>query len=182
MTISLANAGQRFESMLKTDQGFPFPGVIMPLTEGSVPSYDYSVPRHYLRLRYTSPINTGSVIVDSAGHRYLLADHDTAFADGETLYRSHKLFRMNKLFSWEREDTIVDALTGLAKGTGRVSLGQIWVGDEIEAREDIDLTFRVKEQARKIITGADIRENDILNDMIVRRIDEVMGIKLVEIQ
>jgi hypothetical protein len=61
-------------------------------------------------------------------------------------------------------------------------MGQIWVGDEIEAREDIDLTFRVKEQARKIITGADIRENDILNDMIVRRVDEIMGIKLLEIQ
>lgn len=181
MTISLSNAGQRFESKFRTFEGMPFNGVLMPVPEGTVSSMDFAVPRHILRVRKNSLANTGTNIIAPNGQRYVMADHDIAVADNEVLYRTHRVFRLNKLVKWEREATITDALTGMKKGTGRALLQNLWVMDEIMQREEIDLAFRVKEQARKIITGADVHLNDIVDDMVVRRVDEVFGIKLLEI-
>lgn len=181
MTISLSNAGQRFESIFKTEQGMPFNGVLMPVPEGTVSSMDFAVPRHIFRVRKNSLANTGTNIVAPNGLRYVMADHDTAIADNEILYRTHRVFRLNKMVKWEREQSIIDPLTQLEKGTGRVLLQNLWVMDEIMQREEIDLSFRIKEQARKVITGADVRLNDIVDDMVVRRVDEVFGIKLLEI-
>ncbi len=182
MTISLSNAGQRFESMLKTLQGFPFPGVVMALDEGSVPSYDFSIPRHIIRVRLNSPVNVGSEVIDPAGQKYVLAEHDIATADGKALYRTHRAFSLNKQVMLQRESTVTDPLTGMAKGTGRVDIGLIWIMDEYVQREEIDLAFRVKEQVRRVVTSADVRLNDIILDMVVRRIDDALGIKLIELQ
>lgn len=182
MTISLSNAGQRFESTFKTEQGFPFPAALMPISEGSVPSYDFSVPRHILRVRRHCPVVTGAVVLSPDKKRYLLADHDVAVSDNEVLYRTHRVFNLNKQTLWQREQTILDPLTQMEKGTGRVTLQSIWIMDEYVQREEIDLAFRVKETTRKVITGANIRLGDILMDMSVTRIDEVLGVKLIELR
>ena len=116
------------------------------------------------------------------GQRLLLAEHDVAVADNEVLYRTHRVFRLNKLVNWQREQSITDTLTGMEKGTGRVTLQQLWIMDEYVQREEIDLAFRIKEQSRKVITGADVKLGDILLDMSVTRIDEVLGVKLLELR
>ena len=182
MTISLSNAGQRFESVFQTFEGMPFRGVLMPVPEGSVSSMDFAVPRHILRVRKNSIANTGSHILAPNGQRFLMADHDIAIADNEILYRTHRVFRLNKQVTWEREQAITDSLTGMKKGQGRVLLSNIWIMDEIVQREEIDLAFRVKEQVRRVLTGYDIKLNDIVADMVVRRVDEVFGVKLLELQ
>lgn len=182
MTISLSNAGQRFESKFMTFEGAPFNGVLMPVPEGTVSSLDFAVPRHILRVRKNSIANTGSHITAINGHRFLMADHDVAIADNEVLYRTHRVFRLNKQVPWEREQATTDLLTGLQKGEGRVLLQNIWIMDEIVQREEIDLAFRVKEQVRRALTGYDVQLNDIVADMVVRRVDEVFGVKLLELQ
>lgn len=182
MTISLANVQQRSESMLKTIDGFPFPGTIMPLGDDGMASYDFSEPRALVRVRATSPVREGMVIVGPDGRRFITAEQDQAVLNDKVLYRSLRLFPANRQMKWEREQTIIDPLTQLEKGVGKVDLGMIWVTNEPVQREPIDLTLRVSEQVFRIITNAPLLENDILDNMRIRRIDHVLGVILAELQ
>lgn len=182
MTIGLNNSGRRFESLLKTVGGFPFMGDIQAADEGHVPNYDFSDPRLILRVRHLCPVNTGSMIIDPAGRRFLLADHDQASDYNQIHYRTHRLFHMNKQVTWKRETQIIDPLTKLAKGVGREPLGNPWVLIERMTREPPAGQLGVKEQVRQLITGEDIKLGDIIDDMIVKRLDTVLGVNLAEIQ
>ena len=182
MTVSLANVHRRHESMLKTIDGFPFPGVVYAAGEGTIPSYDFSETRFLLRVRSTSPIKAGLVVVDTNKRVFLTANHDFALNQGVPLYRTLRLFPANKQLKWQREQTVIDSLTQLERGNGKADLGTIWALKEPITREPIDLTLRIKEQAFRIITNAELRDGDILDDMVVRRVDDVLGLTLAELQ
>lgn len=182
MTIGLNNAGRRFESLMTTIGGFPFVGDIQALGEAGVPSYDYSEPRLILRVRHLCPVMTGSIIIDPAGRKYLLADHDSANDYNEIHYRTHRLFHMNTHATWQRETSVLDPVTQLKKSTGRANLGPIWVLIERMGREPTAGPIGVKEQIRQVITSEEIKLGDILDGMIVKRLDTVLGVTLAEIQ
>ncbi len=181
---SLDKVGQRFESTFTTSYGMPFAAAIMPLDEGAVASYDFTEPRVIIRVRVDSVAKTGDVIIDPAGRRFLLADHDQNSVYDTVLYRSHKGFSMNRQVLWERQgEGVIDPLTGLEKsGAGKISLGMIDVLIEQFGREQLDTALRVKEQSRRLVTGAEIQLGDIVEDMIVKRLDKSLGIWLAEIE
>lgn len=182
MSIGLNNTGRRFESRMTTIGGFPFVGDIQAMDEGHVPSYDYSDPRLVLRVRHLCPVGTGSVIVDPAGRRYLLGDHDQATDYNQIHYRTHRMFHMSRQVEWKREVQTLDPVTQLKKGAGRELLGNIWVLIERMTREPTGGPMGVKEQVRQLITGEDIQLGDIVDDMIVKRLDVVLGVNVAEIQ
>ena len=182
MTISLGNVGQRFESTFKTDAGFPFPGVILPLNEGS-PSLDFITPRWVIRIRETSPVITGAVILDPANRRFLMGNADTGIADNEILYRTHILFPATHQMTWEREVSTIDPLTQLKRtSSSRQDLGTMWVMQEQIRREPLDLTMRVKEETHKVVTNMEVLLNDIVDNRIVKRIDNILGLYIIELQ
>lgn len=180
---SLQTVGRRFENDMVRADGFPFKAAIMPLDEGAVAAYDFTEPRIIMRLRHDSTVTTGDVVVDPSGRRYLLADHDANAVYNEVLYKSHRCFLMNKRVKWTRESTgVTDPLTGLKKSVGTVDLGTIDVLVEQFGREDLDFAIKVREQTRRLVTGAQIRLNDIVDDMIVKRLDLSLGVWLAEIE
>ncbi|MES0134507.1 hypothetical protein NKJ88_06025 [Mesorhizobium sp. M0016] len=182
MTIGLNNSGRRFESLMTTVGGFPFVGDVQAMDEGHVPSYDYSDPRLVLRVRHLCPVGTGAMILDAAGRRYLLGEHDSANDYNQVHYRTHRMFHMSRLVSWKRETQVVDLATGLKKGSGRQLISNIWVLIERMTREPTGGPMGVKEQIRQLITGEDIQLGDIVDDMIVKRLDVVLGVNVAEIQ
>lgn len=180
---SLQTIGQRFENNLLRADGFPFKAAIMPLDEGAIAAYDFTEPRVIMRLRHDSTVGTGDVVIDPAGRRYLLADHDQNAIYDTVLYKSHRCFLMNKQVLWEREAPgVVDPLTKLKKSAGKVSLGTIDVLVEQFGREDMDFSIKVREQTRRLVTGADIQLNDIVDNMVVKRLDKSLGVWLAEIE
>jgi hypothetical protein len=180
--VSLETAGLRFNSLMHRMDGLPFKGTIEPLDEGRVSSYDFSEPRFIMRVQPSSPIKTTDIILDHANRRFLVADHDTSFAYNVTEFRSHVLYPMNTQALWERQASVTDPLTNLKKGTGVQNLGQVWcLFDRID-REFIDSTVRVKEETRRVITAAAVQLGDILNKMVVKRVDPVRGVWLAEVQ
>lgn len=181
--VDLQSVGRRFESELYTATGYPFPGVIMPLDEGAIASYDFTEPRLILRVRYDCPVATGSILMDPAGRKYIMADHDSGFVYDEVLYRTHRLFHVNKTVSWKREDqSVTDTLTGLKRSAGTIDNGMIDVMIETFGREDLDTALRVKEQRRRLVTSSDIQLGDLIDDMIVKRLDKSVGVWLAEIE
>jgi hypothetical protein len=181
--VDLQTVGRRFESELFTETGYPFPGVIMPLDEGAIASYDFTEPRFILRVRNDSPVHTGMIIMDPVGRKFIMADHDEAFVYDVNIYRTHRLFHVNKQAIWQREaQGATDALTGLKKSAGKQTLGTIDVLIEAYGREDLDTQIRVKEQRRRLVTSASVRLGDIVDNMVIKRLDKALGIWLAEIE
>lgn len=180
---SLQSVGQRFENNMVRADGFPFIAAVMPLDEGAIAAYDFTEPRLVMRLRFDSVVGTGDVVVDPAGRRYLLADHDENSVYDTVLYKSHRCFKMNKQVRWEREaSSTVDTLTGLTKSTGKTLIGEIDALIEQFSREDLDGAIKVREQTRRLVTGAEIQLNDIVDNMVVKRLDKSLGVWLAEIE
>lgn len=182
MVIGLGNVGRRHESTFRTEAGYPFPGILLPVPERSVPSYDFSENRQILRVRFDCPVDTGAIVLDPAGRRFLLADNDTGAIGDRVLYRSHRAFPLNHQAEWAREATILDPLTRLPKGTGKQALGPVWVLREVHGRERADNYFKVAEEMHRIITAAPVLLNDLLDGVKIKRVNRVLGVWLVETQ
>lgn len=180
--VSLKTAGLRFNSQMTRFDGMPFEGTIEPDLEGKLIGYDFSFPRRLLRVSADCPIKTLDAIIDVMGRRYLVADHDGAFSYNEIEYRSHMLIPLVKEVSWKREVTVVDPLTQLKKSSGKADLGMIWILPERVNREMADTTARVKEETITVFTASKLELNDIVDDMIVKRINVVRGVYLAEMQ
>jgi hypothetical protein len=181
---SLQTVGRRFESELYTETGYPFPGVIEPLDEGAVASYDFTEPRLILRVRHDCPVVTGSHLMDPAGRKYIMANHDVGLAYDQTLYKTHRLFLCNKTVLWERDGVgTTDPLTGLKVSDGaRQNLGTIDVLIEQYGREQTDVQIRIAEQRRRLVTSSPVQLGDLIDNMLVRRVDAALGIWIAEIE
>lgn len=180
--VSLKTAGLRFTSLMHREDGYPFRGTVEPLDEGRVSSYDFSEPRFILRVQPECVVKTGDLIVDPANRLFLLADHDVVYSQDVVEFRTHVLYPMNTQATWERESQTLDPLTQLPRSSGKTSLGTVWcLFDRID-REFIDATVRTKEEVKRVITSANVQLGDLLNNMVVKRVDPVRGVRLAEIQ
>ena len=174
---SISKTGHRFRETFVTEAGIPFLGTLFPADEGDVPSYDFSTPRLFLRVGPDCPARTRSILVDQHDRYFLLADHDLT-----NHYRTHRLFQLTHEVPWSRVTTVKDALTGLARRTGESNLGPLRCLIEMYGRETPDPGMKVKEEVRRVITGAEIQLGDKIDGMIVKRLDPVLGVFLAEIQ
>jgi hypothetical protein len=180
---SLQTVGRRFENNMVRVDGLPFKGIVVPLEDSPPAPYDFTESRTIIRVPHISVVKTGDVVIDPAERKFLLADHDQNIVYDTISYRSHRAFPINKRVMWQREeDTVIDPLTGLSKGTGKVDLGEIDVLIELFGREDFDFAIKVREQTRRLVTGAPIQLNDIVNDMVVKRVDLALGVWVAEIE
>lgn len=180
--VSLRTAGLRFDSLMYRLDGLPFHGTIEPDLEGKLIGYDFSFPRRLLRVAGDCMVKTRDIIIDVLGRRYLVADHDGSFAYNEIEYRSHMLIPMTKQAVWERETSVIDPLTKQPKSSGRATRGSIWVLPERVNREQADTTMRVKEETLTIFTAETLELNDIVDKMVVKRVNIVRGVTLAEVQ
>jgi len=182
--VSLATVGRRFDSTFQRLDGLAFSGSILPADEGAVSALLFSDERLLLRVPVDCVVTTKDIMVDAFGRYFLLADHAVGQIYDTKLYRVHRLFLLNTQVPWTRVTSSTDTLTGLPKGTGTTSPGggSIWVTLEMYGREPMDNTMRLKEQVRRIITGYDIQLGDLVDGMVVKRLDKVLGVWLAEIQ
>ncbi|MGO7308756.1 hypothetical protein ACCS91_33415 [Rhizobium ruizarguesonis] len=180
--VNLKTAGLRFDSLMYRDDGLPFRGTVEQDLEGKLIGYDFSYPRRLLRVSPECLIKTLDVIVDDLDRRFLVADHDGAFAYNIVEYRSHMLIPLTKKVTWEREVTIVDPLTQLPKSTGQAPMGEIWILPERINREVADSSMRVKEEGFTVFTSANLQLNDLVDGMVVKRLNTVRGVYLAEVQ
>lgn len=180
--VSLKTAGLRFNSTMYRADGLPFFGTVEPDLEGKLIGYDFSFPRRLLRVSADCQVKTLDTIRDVMERWYLVADHDGSFAYNVVEYRSHMLIPLTENVKWEREGTELDPLTKRPKSTGRQLLGMIWILPERVNREMADTTMRTKEESFTVFTGQKLELNDIINGMVVKRINVVRGVYLAEVQ
>ena len=180
--VSLKTAGLRFDSLMFRSDDMPFRGTVEPDLEGKLIGYDFSFPRRLLRVSADCLVKTLDVIRDVMDRWYLVAEHDGSFAYNVVEYRSHMLIPLNKNVTWQRETTIIDPLTKREKSAGKANLGNIWVLIERVNREMADGTMRIKDETLTAFTSAEVKLGDIVDNMVVKRVNIVRGVYLAELQ
>ncbi|MBD9544262.1 hypothetical protein IB276_32985 [Ensifer sp. ENS04] len=180
--VSLKTAGLRFNSTMYRSDDLPFQGTVEPDLEGKLIGYDFSFPRRLLRVSADCQVKTLDIIRDVMARWYLVADHDGSFSRNIIEYRTHMLIPLNKNVTWQRETTVIDPLTKREKAAGKVDLGSLWVLIERVNREMTDGTMRVKEETVTCFTSAELKLNDIVDNMVVKRVNVVRGVYLAELQ
>lgn len=166
---------QRY-SYFPTEQGYELRGLLHPADEGTIPAFQWTTPRLVFRTSAESSAQPGDIIVDEFSRRLLLAEHGV-----HSNYRVFRCIECNGMVSWKRPSKTVDPVTRLEKEGVQVDLGSVWVAIEPLGRLDTDRDIRVREDARQCITSADVAMNDVIDGQTIRRIQNVLGIKLLEL-
>ncbi len=172
----------RFEDWLVTETGRRFRGVILPAPEGSISTDSFVEPRLLMRVRSGEGVRNTDIITDPSRRPYLVAEHDRQAFAGEESLRSHKLFAMTDKVSWTRTRLVKDPVTQQDRSDGEVELGPIWIALEMYGRLEMDRGVRVSQERRRVITGAPLKLNDRVDGAVVKRLNDVFGVFLAEIQ
>lgn len=180
--ISLATAGDRFQSPFRTETGTSFMGVVQPIEDGKIYPDDYFYHRQILRVHVGDNVKAGDVVYTVDNRRYLLGDLDTGLRADELLYHSFQMYQCTDQIIWTREVSVIDPLTNLARGTGSQNLGTLWALKEVLNREGTSREIKPKEELMRILVGAPVKLGDMLGEMRVRKVMSSHGISVVEVQ
>lgn len=168
-------------ALFNTEQGYQIRGLLHPADEGQIPAFQWTTPRLVFRTSPESLAKPGDIIIDVQARRFILAEHG-AFQHGETpLYKVFRCIKCTGSVSWTRTQKTLDPVTRLEREGVATEFGPIWVAIEPLGRLDTDRDIRVREDARQCLTSADVRFNDIVDGQSVKRIQKVLGLKLLEL-
>lgn len=173
----LGNAAARFDTTFQIVNGPRFRGQLQEIADTTRVSNFHSA-RRLLRVRPGSAVRVRDVFRTSGGQLFLCASHGDRFRIDQ-LFREFKLFEMTEIAEWLRKEVTVDPVTGLEVGGDYVSKGPIYVAEEPAGDEEDQI--RIPRQTFRLITGADLKVDDMVNGMIVRAVTTELGVTVAEI-
>lgn len=167
----------KFYEPIQIVGGPPTRAIVQRPPDIDQPGVEFAAPSLTLRARPESLLQAGQVVRTKGGEHYLLAKHN-ATGDWKTLH----MFWCDRQVSWTRPGSTVDPLTGLTKTGTATNLGPIWIMWERVRREFTELALRVAQERHLAATGYDVRIGDVLNGMTVDRVNDALGIKVLELR
>ena len=175
---TLNRTASRFEEWFTTDTGLRIRGRRVTASDGAAVTSSYSEPRHVLHVRRNEDVVVGQHITDAVGNVFLLALHDEHIG----IRKTFRLFRMTEQVNWKRATTTTDTVTQETRTSGLNTQPAIWIASELYGREEVDRGLHISADRVRIITGANIQLNDVVNDKRVVRLTKVFGVNIAEIQ
>lgn len=167
----------RFHQWLTTSTGRRFRGAVSHVASSGMSSTSFVETRTTLHVLYDEPISPGELVFDASNRRFLVGTHDVRLGK-----RVHKLFELTTALRWQRPESEIDLVTQLEKSKKFIEMEPLWCVVEIYGRQEVDRAMHNAVERTRIITGGDIRLNDVVDGRLVRRIYEMFGVKVAEIQ
>jgi hypothetical protein len=164
---------------MRTLEGSAFRGTIMPASDQQGSPFEFSSSRVILRTRGEVIIGAGSVFrARPGGPRYIVGEHYAAEDD----YRSWKLFLIERELTWKRMKPTTDDLTGLVKNSGSrpEDLGTIYAAVEHDRRLFTDPGLKLRTEKVTLVTNSPVQPKDIVNNELVTRVTEDLGLFILE--
>jgi hypothetical protein len=176
--VSLAKVGRRFEVPLVVVEGGrgTLSGVITEADQKQIPVYAFVNPRHVLRTPMVSAARVGMVIRTPAGALYILGENGPSEQREGTLWQSWRLFEVTGRYSWKRRNKVIDPATQLERDDGYEDMGPIYCALEPLDREVGDFRMSASFEQSRIITGRDVRHDDLVDGRKVTRADRTLGV------
>ena len=171
--------GQRFRQRLRTLDGAHFFGSISPAPESQGRGNQFFTPRRILNVHPNCTIQSGTIILDTAGRKMLCGWNGEEEFHG--IYaQTFKLYDLDRYLSWKRAETVEDPVTGLERQTVETELGPIWCAmEQIGSETDM---LRVATSKYRVLTNADLRIGDRFSTgATVRSVNNSLGITIAEV-
>jgi hypothetical protein len=141
------------------------------------PGVEFAAPSLTLRAQRDGLLRAGQVVRTQGGEHYILAKHNET-VDWRTLH----MFWCDRQVVWTRPGTTTDRLTGLKVAGTSTPQGTIYVMWERVRREFTELALRVSQERHLVATGADVKIGDALDNMIVDRVSNSLGVRILELR
>lgn len=176
----LAQLHRRFAIPLKVIEGGrgTIHGVLTETDQTQIPAYTFVNPRRILRTDPKTAIRAGMAVQSPSGEVFIVGDNGPSDAPGGTLWQSWRLFEATQQVTWTRRSFIIDPVTEMKREGQPQDLGKIWCLIEPLDRETPDLAMRASHEQDRVLCGADIQNDDIVNGKKVIRADRVLGVRL----
>lgn len=173
----LSRTSKRFESPIKIVGGPRTVGVIHLPSDLTDPGIEFAYPKMALRVGRHSIVRPGHVIETESGY-FLLASHTSTFE-----YRTLYMLQCDRQVRWTQPVTTIDPVSGLRTSGGPPQdRGDIWVLWERNRREYADLPIRFNQETTLSATGSQVEIGDMLDGRKVTRVNQALGIRVLELQ
>lgn len=160
-----------------------FRGVLFPVSPTQLPTSVFVAPRIGMRCRPGEPVEPGDLCRDAAGRVMLVGYHDKSLCNSTPFSKVFALFQMTRRVSWSRRAETLDPVTRLPVAKGNpVELGPIWISLESYTHGDEDPGVRIATDRLRVITAAELKLGDIVDQKTVRRVNYTLGVTVAEIQ
>lgn len=178
--VSLSTVQRRFEVPLQILEGGSgiFHGVLAESEQNSQPTYVFAHPRRVLRVKATSPVRTGMVVVSPSGEKLLVGENGPSETAGGVLWQSYRMFKVTRQVEWYRRTFAIDPITQLERDIGMQSMGTPWLVVEPMDRETSDSKLKRSFETTRFLAGADIQADDLLDGHQVTKCDTQLGIRV----
>lgn len=169
------------ETQMQTVAGVSFYGRILDIPDTSRVSTFISV-RRYLKTSTTCSIQPRDVIV-AGEEQYIVGDHGTGFPSGFTkgIYKHYKIYQVDIQCQWEKTSKVQDPVTGVWRTVRTLQTELAYLSFEIIPNQE-DTAIGTPVQAVRAVTNVPAQRDDILNGMVVTKVDESMGLSILEMR
>lgn len=177
---SLSRIHDRFEIPLTVIEGGKgvIYGLLTEADQTQVPAYTFVQPRHILRTSNPTALKHGMVVRSPGGTTFVVGQNGDGELPQGTTWKSFRLYEATAQVSWQRRIKTIDPITELERDSGAVDMGLIWVALEPMDREAPDRKIRMSFEQDRIICGALIEHDDIVNGKKVTRADRILGLTI----
>lgn len=177
MTSRLSKTGNRFKSKLLKENGSSFYGQILDIPDTSRVS-NFLSARRYLRVNPNSTIIPGDVI-KGGSIKYIVATHAEGFHLGP-IYKHFKLFEVDKEFEWKKKTFVENAVTGIKEMVLSDQFEKVYIS--LQPSSDISDSIRIPQETFIALSNIRIERDEIIDNYIVTKLNEVLGIYLLELK
>lgn len=178
--VSLTSVSKRFElpfTVIENGRG-SIVGVLSETEQSAQPSYVFVQPRHVLRTPEKTALRPGMVIMSPSGAKFIVGNNGPSEQREGTIWQSFRLFEPTGRFLWQRRTKITDAITRQPKEGPLQTVGTIYVALEAIEREQTDREMRVNFEQMRFISGADIKNGDLIDNRAVSKVDKQLGLAI----
>jgi hypothetical protein len=176
---TLKTNGERFYHSFEVIEGGTgvVRGILSETEQQSQPSYVFVQPRHVFRTPHPTALTPGMVLRTPSGVVFIVGDNGPSERGQGTLWDSFRLFQATGRYLWERRVKINDPITRQPRdGLQPQAVGMIWCAFEPLDREVSDREMRFSFEQRRVIAGAAIQAEDIVDNQTVTKVDKQLGV------
>lgn len=177
MVSRLLKTGEKFKTKFKKVGGGEFYGQLLDLPDTSRVS-NFLSPRRYLRVSSKSSIKPTDVII-ADGVKFIVGEHGTGFHFAP-IYIHYKLFQVDVEAQWYRNSVEEDIVTGQEKTVRTLQQETVYLSTQPKALIEDDI--HIQQQTYVAISNLRVGRNDIVDNKIVTRVDDVLGLYLIEMK
>jgi hypothetical protein len=178
--VSLKTVGKRFEVTFTVIEGGSgiVTGILSETDQNSQPSYVFVQPRHVLRTLPLTAVKSGMVLRAPSGAPFIVGDNGPSEQHIGTLWQSFRLFEPTGQYLWQRRTKVMDPIAKQYKEGPLQPMGTIWAALEPLDRTQDDREMRVTFPQQRLITGAAVKVDDLVDNRAVTKVDKQLGLAI----